>query len=98
MADLFIPLNREYYERFKAGTKQFEIRKYGPRWNEKTCYPVRAAVVSLGYGKASRMHATVKQMVRMDRDDLPEPHRSDAIKVYGDHRDLAVIYLEFPEE
>jgi len=59
MKPLFIPLKREYYEQFAAGTKTKELRKYGPRWNEKHCYPGRRVTLSLGYGKAHRLTGTV---------------------------------------
>lgn len=34
---LFIPLKTEYYNAFCDGTKPEEFRKYGDRWNERTC-------------------------------------------------------------
>lgn len=56
---LFIPLNRKYFEAFTAGTKRTEYRQYGPRWNERVCTPGRAVVLSLGYGKATRICGTI---------------------------------------
>lgn len=56
---LFIPLKTEYYEAFKWGTKTVEYRRYGPRWNKKTCYVGRAVVLSKGYGKQDRVHGTI---------------------------------------
>ena len=49
---LFIPLNAEYYEAFRTGKKIAEYRKYGPRWNEKTCRVGRQVLLSCGYGKS----------------------------------------------
>lgn len=37
MKPLFVPLKTEYYEAFADGSKREELRRYGPRWNEKTC-------------------------------------------------------------
>lgn len=34
---IFIPLKREFFEAFENGMKTVEYRKYGPRWNERTC-------------------------------------------------------------
>ena len=58
---LFIPLKKEYYQQFLDGTKPFmeEFRKYGPRWNEKTCRVGRAVVLSCGYGKQNRTRGKV---------------------------------------
>lgn len=98
MKPLFIPLKREYFELFASGEKTVEIRKYGNLWNERTCPPGRPAVISLGYGKSKRLRMRVKEFVRFDADKLPEPSRSQARAVYGDHRDVALIWLEIAEE
>lgn len=59
MKPLFIPLKSEFYDAFKAGTKDTEYRLYGQRWNEKTCPVGRAVTLSKGYGKQNRMHGTI---------------------------------------
>lgn len=59
MKPLFIPLKREYFEAFKRGDKQQEFRKHGPRWNAKNCTVGRPVVLSLGYGKAHRLHGVI---------------------------------------
>jgi hypothetical protein len=56
---LFIPLRREWYEQFERRVKTFEFRPYGPRWNEKTCRIGRRVTLSLGYGKAQRLHGVI---------------------------------------
>ena len=56
---LFIPLKREHFEAFAAGTKREEFRPEGPRWNRRTCAIGRPVVLSLGYGKARRMDGVV---------------------------------------
>jgi len=58
---LFIPLKTEYFEAFKAGTKTFEYRRYGPRWNERTCPVGRPVVLSKGYGKQHRLTGVVAE-------------------------------------
>lgn len=57
--DLFIPLKREYFEAFERGDKNTEYRLPGGRWNERTCYPGRSVVLSLGYGKQRRLKGRV---------------------------------------
>lgn len=56
---LFLPLRREYFEAFRAGSKPTEYRLYGPRWNERTCRVGRPVILSLGYGKQHRLIGTV---------------------------------------
>lgn len=56
---LFIPLRREYFEEFEKGQKDTEFRLYGPRWNERTCTPGRAVVLSRGYGKQWRLTGVI---------------------------------------
>jgi hypothetical protein len=46
---LFIPLKKEFFEEFRAGTKTIEYRKFGPRWNFNTCKVGRPVVLSCGY-------------------------------------------------
>lgn len=59
MKPLFIPLKREFFEAFCSGVKKIEFRKYGPRWNERTCKPGRGVILSLGYGKANRVRGCI---------------------------------------
>ncbi len=56
---LFIPLKREFFEAFEAGTKTEEFRQHGARWNERTCSIGRAVTLSLGYGRQRRIHGIV---------------------------------------
>lgn len=56
---LFIPLKREFYLAFQSGTKNEELRPEGPRWNAGTCVVGRPVVLSLGYGKAHRLHGVI---------------------------------------
>ncbi len=59
---LFIPLKRQWFEAFSDGSKTVEYRRYGPRWNERTCTPGRPVVLSLGYSGA-RITARIKKLV-----------------------------------
>lgn len=56
---LFIPLKTVYFEAFKSGKKTVEYRRYGLRWNERTCRFGRRVVLSKGYGKAHRLNGRI---------------------------------------
>ena len=85
---LFIPLKREFFEAFARGKKIAEYREYGPRWNERTCRVGRAVTLSLGYGKARRLHGVVEFFDTCATPQLLPGWSS----CYGDtHRTAAVI-------
>lgn len=69
---LFIPLKREHFDAFEAGTKREEYRLLGPRWNERTARIGRAVVLSCGYGKARRLRGIVRS-VRIEHDTAKLP-------------------------
>jgi hypothetical protein len=71
---LFIPLKREYFDRFSRRDKTVEFRPYGPRWNERTCALGRRVVLSLGYGKAHRLTGFVQSFrvaEESERSEIP---------------------------
>lgn len=85
MKPLFIPLKTEFYEAFRDGSKTVEYRRYGPRWNERTCERGRPVVLSKGYGKRHRMQGTIVGFMVSNH-----PTTSEAwIKCYGTSGDLA---------
>ena len=51
-APLWVPLRRQWFIAFRDGEKQHEWRRYGPRWNEQTCYIGRPVVLGMGYSGA----------------------------------------------
>ena len=63
---LFIPLLDIWFQAFKAGTKKTEYRAYGPRWNERTCWIGRQAVLARGYGHP-RLNRTVTRFDKLPR-------------------------------
>lgn len=69
---LFIPLCREWFERFERGEKTTEYRVYGPRWNERTCRIGRPVVLSMGYGKARRLHGKITRFCSVEFEHLPD--------------------------
>jgi hypothetical protein len=92
---LFIPLKAEYYDAFEAGVKVCEYRRYGPRWNEKTCRPGRHVVLSRGYGKGHRLYGTIHRILV---GDPPDPAAWKAC--YGDDAGQCIairIVLSYPK-
>jgi hypothetical protein len=88
---LFIPLRAEHFEAFAAWEKTTEYRAYGPRWNERTCWPGRPVVLSLGYGKRHRLIATVKRLDIIPRSEAPAAART----IYPACERFAAIVLSF---
>ena len=69
---IFIPLRREWFEKFARGEKTTEYRVYGPRWNETTCQVGRKVVLSLGYGKNHRLSGEITDFRVVDFGELPD--------------------------
>ncbi len=85
MKPLFIPLKREYFEAFKAGTKTEEFRPLGPRWNGYVCCIGRPVVLSLGYGEHERLTGRVVGF-RASSEPTLTPAWKDC---YGDRKGMA---------
>lgn len=83
MKPLFIPLKSEYYEAFVNGSKAAELRRYGPRWNEKTCTPGRSVVLSMGYGKQHRTHGRIWKFKRQHGSTFGSTYRAAILNVFG---------------
>jgi len=83
MKPLFIPLNTEYFNAFKSGDKNEEIRLYGPRWNYETCKVGRDVVLSKGYGKHERLTGKVCFFVNIHGSTLSSENKKAALKLYG---------------
>jgi hypothetical protein len=79
---LFIPLKTEYFRAFENGSQSEELRRYGPRWNERTCTLGRPATLSHGYS-GKRLKAVVIGFER----------RTMTTDTYGPDGDIAVIRL-----
>lgn len=88
---LFIPLKTEYFEAFKAGTKDTEYRRHGSRWNEDVCQVGRPVVLSKGYGKSERLSGVITGFeVRFLRSD-------DFVACYGKPDWAACIQIKVSE-
>jgi hypothetical protein len=91
---LFIPLKSEFYEAFKNGSKIDELRKYGSRWNERTCRVGRPVVISKGYGKQNRMIGTISDFCKQKGNTFSNEYRRAIMSVYGtDELDVAMIRI-----
>lgn len=99
MKPLFIPLMTKHFNAFKDGSKPTEYRLYGPRWNEKNCYPGRLATLSKGYGKKHRLSGIVRDFQRLPVHQLPEQVQRDVEEIYGPgEHDIAAIGIDpFPD-
>ena len=80
---LFIPLKAGWFDAFASGAKNAELRPYGPRWNERTCRPGRAATFSKGYGKRHRLAATVAAFGKYDIHTLIPSEHDAFCSCYG---------------
>jgi hypothetical protein len=85
---LFIPLRTEWFRKFEDGSKTAEYRAYGPRWNERTCYRGRKAVLSHGYN-GKRLEREVKDFEKLPRRMAPLAAR----QIYPDAKFIAAIWL-----
>ncbi len=88
---LFIPLKTQYFEAFECGSKTSELRVYGARWNEKTCYIGREVVLSKGYGKKHRLHGMIVFTEIVSAREL-QSHREALLDCYG-HLDMNIITI-----
>lgn len=83
MKPLFIPLKTEYYEAFADGTKTEELRLYGPRWHEETCFIGREVVLSKGYGKKNRMTGRIWKFKKQHGSLFGSNYKIAIMMVYG---------------
>lgn len=96
---LFIPLKTEFYNMFISGEKGDELRKYGARWNEKTCRVGRPVLLSKGYGKHSRARSKVTSFKKQHGSLFGSSYQGQIMKCFGTlDLEIAVIGLEQPVE
>lgn len=94
----FLPLNGEYYLKFKDGSQDCEIRPDGHRaWNEKNIYPGRPIRLSYGYGKKDRMLRTIAAVVAGPPEQafagVPQWHIDAVEQIYGKRDRWLVAYI-----
>lgn len=88
---LLIALHTDYFVQFKTGTKTREYRLYGPRWNERTCYPGRPAVVRAGYSSHHQLRMQIIGFCVLPFNQAPDEARA----IYYKHptKKIACIHL-----
>lgn len=92
---LFVPLKSEFFDAFAAGTKTFELRRYGARWNERVCRVGRDVTLSRGYGKRSRLSGRVRSFTHLPGELLSGKSRSSVERTFGTlNLDVAIIGIE----
>lgn len=84
---LFVPLKTEWFDKFAAGSKDVEYRKYGPGWNERTVYAGRPVILSKGYSGA-RLDAVVLSYELVQARDVPR-----ATEIYPADATLIAVRL-----
>lgn len=82
MKPLFVPLKTEYYEAFKDGSKTEELRLYGKRWNEKTCFVGREIILSKGYGKQNRMKGRICKFKKQHASTIGLKYKKEILEVF----------------
>jgi len=86
MKPLFIPLKKQYFEEFLSGKKTTEYRRYGARWNVKTCLINRLVTLSCGYGKQRRLSGIIVGFkIVKSADTLSLPGFTDCYGEEGGH-------------
>lgn len=85
---LFVPLRKEWFQKFASGEKRSEYRVNGPRWNKRVCKEGRAAVLANGYGWP-RLHARILRTVIIPAHRAPKAAR----QIFG-ARELIRIDVE----
>lgn len=88
---LFIPLKTMWFRAFESRTKEVEYRAYGPRWNERTCFIGRKAVLAHGYGHP-RLNRVVRSFVKLPFAKAPKA----AQEIFPKAEFIAAIGLRDP--
>lgn len=92
---LFVPLKSEYFEAFVSGSKRDELRRYGPRWNERTCRVGRPVVLSKGYGKTHRIGGHIWKFKKQHGSTFGSTYRAAIERCFGTlDIDIACISIE----
>jgi hypothetical protein len=79
---LFVPLNKKWYDLFKAGKKLWEIRAVSPRFNHKTVYTGRAVELRRGYTVKGALWGRIIDVAEMrDIYHLPKQILAEALPI-----------------
>jgi len=63
--------------------KQEELRRYGPRWDEKTCEVGREVTLSCGYGSKRRAKGIVTKFKKQHGTLFGSTYKDSILAVYG---------------
>jgi hypothetical protein len=82
---LFVPLRTEFYLAFAEGRKTSELRRYGARWNERTCRVGRRVVLSHGYHspRHPRLHGVVIGFEKTPAATLSPAEQALLVRLFG---------------
>ena len=80
---LFVPLKAEFFDAFASGTKTEELRRYGPRWNERTCQVGRSVTLSRGYGRQARLAGRIWRFKKQHGSTFGSTYRASIERLYG---------------
>jgi hypothetical protein len=83
MKPLFVPLKARYFDAFARGEKTDELRRYGPRWNERTCVVDRPVILSRGYGRQRRLTGRIWKFKRQHGSTFGSTYRAAIADVFG---------------
>ena len=97
MKNLFIPLYKEYFLKFKSGEQDCEIRPLGHRgWNIKNVYPGRTMTLSNGYGKQDRIEKVIeftRVTNNLKASGIPKWHIDAVEGIYGKRDKWLIAYV-----
>jgi hypothetical protein len=95
MKPLCIPLKSECYAAFQRGYEGSELRRYGPRGNERICPVGRPVMVSKGDGNQNRRQARLSGVHRRNARTFGSTYRASIERLYGSLGvEIAEIRLE----
>jgi hypothetical protein len=95
---LFIALNAAYFEAFLGGRKTDELRRYGPRWNERTCAVGRPVILSKGYGATHRLSGRIRAFKKQHGSTFGSTYKAAILDVFCTlDIDIACISIDLPQ-
>jgi hypothetical protein len=97
MKNLFIPLYKKYFLKFKNGEQDCEIRPLGHKgWHTDNVYPGRLMTLSNGYGKHDRLEKIIKKTTatrNLETAQIPKWHIEVVEAIYGKRAWWLIAYV-----
>lgn len=91
---LFIPLRKEHFADFEAGTKTVEYRQHKRQWSLRNVRVGRRVTLSLGYNGKQRLYGVVTSADVRHSSTLPEHDREAVQSCYGGDVEVICIGIE----